>query len=53
MGTIGALLITLPALSVPSMVMVAKAFNWRTTLAMSGAVVGGGLVAGGALALML
>ncbi|HEY9565072.1 MAG TPA: permease [Nocardioides sp.] len=53
MGTIGALLITLPALSVPSMVMVAKAFSWRTTLAMSGAVVGGGLVAGGALALML
>lgn len=44
-GTAGALLITLPALSVPSMVMVGRAFSWRVTVAMAGAVAVAGLVA--------
>jgi len=48
-GTAGALLITLPALSLPSMVMVGRALSWRITLAMA-AVVG---VAGLAGALLL
>lgn len=43
-GTAGALLITLPALSVPSMVMVGRALSWRVTAAMAGAVVVAGLV---------
>lgn len=51
-GTAGALLITLPALSIPSMVMVARAFTWRTTLAMAGVVVIGGVAAGGVLAIL-
>lgn len=46
MGTAGAMLLTLPALSVPSMVMVGKALGWRTTTAMAGAVVLGGVLAG-------
>ena len=45
-GTTGALLITLPALSVPSIVMVGRAMGWRATVAMSGAVVLGGVAAG-------
>jgi uncharacterized membrane protein YraQ (UPF0718 family) len=43
-GTAGALLITLPALSVPSMVMVGRALSWRVTAAMAGAVVVAGLL---------
>jgi uncharacterized membrane protein YraQ (UPF0718 family) len=45
-GTAGALLITLPALSVPSMVMVGRALSWRVTLAMAGVVAVAGLVGG-------
>lgn len=48
-GTAGALLITLPALSVPSIAMVGGALGWRAATAMSGAVAVGGLVAGVAL----
>lgn len=44
-GTAGALLITLPALSVPSMVMVGRALSWRVTAAMAVAVMVAGLVA--------
>lgn len=44
LGTAGALLIALPALSVPSMVMVGRALSWRVTLAMAGAVVVASLV---------
>lgn len=45
-GTAGALLITLPALSVPSMVMVGRAVSWRVTLVMAAVVAVAGLVAG-------
>jgi hypothetical protein len=45
-GTAGALLMTLPALSLPSMVMVGRALSWRVTLAMAGMVAVAGLVAG-------
>ncbi len=45
-GSAGALLITLPALSVPSMVMVGRALSWRVTLAMAAVVMAAGLVAG-------
>lgn len=44
-GTTGALLIALPALSIPSMVMVGKALGWRATTAMAAAVVIGGVLA--------
>lgn len=45
-GTAGALLITLPALSIPSMVMVGRALSWRVTAAMAGAVAVAGVLAG-------
>ncbi|HLH82417.1 MAG TPA: permease [Trebonia sp.] len=45
-GTAGALLITLPALSVPSMVMVGRALSWRVTAAMAGVVAMAGLAGG-------
>ncbi|MDN5631704.1 permease [Kocuria sp.] len=48
-GVAGALLITLPALSVPSIVMVARDFGVRTTLLVTGWVVLGGLLAAGLL----
>ncbi|GAA1617139.1 permease [Brevibacterium sanguinis] len=51
-GTTGALLIALPALSIPSMVMVGKAMGWKATLAMGLAVMIGSVLAGlGLLAL--
>jgi uncharacterized membrane protein YraQ (UPF0718 family) len=43
-GTAGALLITLPALSVPSMAMVGRALSWRVTAAMAGATALAGIV---------
>lgn len=52
-GTAGALLVTLPALSVPSAVMVGKALGWRATTAMAGAVAVGGVVAGVVLAVLV
>jgi uncharacterized membrane protein YraQ (UPF0718 family) len=45
-GTAGALLVTLPALSVPSMVMVGRAMSWRVTVAMAGVVAVAGVAAG-------
>jgi uncharacterized protein len=45
-GTAGALLITLPALSVPSMMMVGRALSWRVTLGMAGVTVVAGLIGG-------
>lgn len=45
-GSAGALLITLPALSVPSMVMVGRALTWRVTGAMAVAVAVAGLLGG-------
>ncbi|QIR68832.1 permease [Kocuria sp. KD4] len=48
-GVAGVLLITLPALSIPSIVMVARHFGVRTTLLVTGWVVVGGLLAAGLL----
>lgn len=45
-GTAGALLVTLPAISVPSMVMVGRALSWRITLAMAAVVAVAGLAGG-------
>lgn len=45
-GTAGALLITLPAISLPSMMMVGRAMSWRITLAMATAVAAAGGLAG-------
>jgi uncharacterized protein len=45
LGGIGALLLTLPAVSLPGMVMVGRAFGWRTTWATAAVVAAGGLVA--------
>lgn len=44
-GSAGALLITLPALSAPSMIMVGRALSWRVTLAMAAVVAVAGLMA--------
>jgi hypothetical protein len=48
-GVLGVLLITLPALSLPSMVMVARALSVRITLATAGVVAAGGLLGAGLL----
>ena len=48
-GVLGALLIALPAVSLPSAVMVGRAFGWRLTAATAGATVVAGLLAGGLL----
>jgi uncharacterized membrane protein YraQ (UPF0718 family) len=45
LGGIGALLLTLPAVSLPGMAMVARAFGWRTTWATAATVAAGGVVA--------
>ncbi len=50
LGVVGALLITLPAVSLPSMVMVGRALSWRVTLAIGVAVAVAGAVAAVALA---
>lgn len=49
-GPAGALLITLPALSLPSLVMVGRSFSARTLTALFGAVVALGIVSGAVLA---
>jgi uncharacterized membrane protein YraQ (UPF0718 family) len=49
LGVLGALLVALPAISLPSAVMVGRALGWRTTAAAAGATVVAGLVAGGIL----
>lgn len=48
-GVLGALLIALPAISLPSAVMVGRALGWKATAATAGATVVAGLVAGGIL----
>ena len=52
-GVLGALLITLPALSIPSMVLVGRALSWRITVAMAAVVALAGVVAGGLLWFMM
>ena len=51
-GPLGALLIALPALSLPSMVMVGRAFSWRVTGAMAAAVAATSLLAAIVLVLL-
>ncbi|MGO2861869.1 MAG: permease [Brevibacterium sp.] len=51
-GVTGALLVALPALSVPSMVMVGKSMGWRTTAAMGAAVAVAAVLAGCLLLLL-
>ncbi|WP_346622477.1 permease [Blastococcus montanus] len=48
-GPVGALLVTLPAVSIPGIAMVARAFGWRATLATTAVVVAGGIAAAGML----
>ncbi len=48
-GVLGALLLVLPALSLPSMVIVGRALTWRVTLAAAGATAVVGVLAGGLL----
>ena len=50
LGVLGALLIVLPAISLPSAVMVGRALGWKATAATAGATVAAGLLAGGLLA---
>jgi uncharacterized membrane protein YraQ (UPF0718 family) len=52
LGSAGALLIALPALSLPSMVLVGRALSWRVTAAMAGAVVVMSLVSAVLLSLL-
>ncbi|OBI33712.1 permease [Mycobacterium sp. E1386] len=51
-GTIGALLITLPAVSVPGAAMVARSFGWKTTATATGMVVAAGLLGAAVLSLL-
>lgn len=51
-GTIGALLITLPAVSVPGAAMVARSFGWKATAAATGIVVAAGLLGAAVLSLL-
>lgn len=51
-GTIGALLITLPAVSVPGAAMVARTFGWKAVAATTAGVIGAGLVGAAALSLL-
>jgi len=44
LGVAGVLLITLPALSIPSLVMVARSFGTRTTMSVIAWVIAGGLL---------
>jgi uncharacterized membrane protein YraQ (UPF0718 family) len=49
LGGVGALLLTLPAASLPGMAMVGRTFGWRTTWLTAATVAVGGLVAAGLL----
>ena len=52
LGGIGALLLTLPAVSIPGIAMVGRTFGWRATWATAAVVAGGGVVAGVVLTLL-
>lgn len=52
LGGVGALLITLPAVSLPGMVMVGRTFGWRVTAATAGVAAGGGILSGGLMVLL-
>jgi uncharacterized membrane protein YraQ (UPF0718 family) len=52
LGGVGALLITLPAVSLPGMLMVGRAFGWRVTAATFGVAAAGGVLGAGVLVLL-
>ncbi|AGZ41139.1 putative permease [Actinoplanes friuliensis DSM 7358] len=52
LGGVGALLVTLPAVSLPGMIMVGKAFGWRVTVATAAVAAAGGIAAAGLLPLL-
>ncbi|GGK99625.1 permease [Mangrovihabitans endophyticus] len=52
LGAVGALLITLPAVSLPGIAMVGRAFGWRVTAAAAGVTAAGGLLGAAVLALL-
>lgn len=49
---LGLVLLALPAVSLPSLLMVGRALTWRVTAATAGAVVGSGVLAGALLAVV-
>lgn len=49
---VGALLVTLPAVSLPGMVMVGRTFGWRATAATAAVVSVGGVLGAGMLLLL-
>lgn len=49
LGGVGALLVTLPAASLPAMAMLVRTLGWRATAATAGIVATGGVLAGGLL----
>jgi uncharacterized membrane protein YraQ (UPF0718 family) len=51
-GVLGALLVTLPAVSLPGIAMVGRALGWRATAATAGVVAVAGLVGAGLLVLL-
>jgi uncharacterized membrane protein YraQ (UPF0718 family) len=51
-GVVGALLITLPAASLPGIAMVGRSLGWKTTTATTVLVVVGGLLAAGLLTVL-
>ncbi|RZT87258.1 hypothetical protein EV383_4168 [Pseudonocardia sediminis] len=51
-GPVGALLVTLPAVSIPGIVMVGRALGWRATAATTALVVAGGLAGAGLLTVL-
>jgi uncharacterized membrane protein YraQ (UPF0718 family) len=51
-GALGALLVTLPAVSLPGIAMVGRALGWRATTATTVVVMLGGLVGAGVLLLL-
>jgi uncharacterized membrane protein YraQ (UPF0718 family) len=51
-GTLGALLITLPAISVPGVAMVARSFGWKAIATATVAVVAAGLLGAGVLSVL-
>ncbi|QBF47752.1 permease [Janibacter limosus] len=50
---LGLVLMALPAVSLPSLIMVGRSLTWRVTAATAGVVAGAGIVAGAVLAVLL
>jgi uncharacterized protein len=51
-GPIGALLLTLPAVSLPGMIMIGRSLGWRTTALTAAVVTAGGLLAAALLTML-